>query len=246
MQRLNSLYDEVTGGADGLRQKQQDLVALFEQGRISAEQYAAAMRSVNVEVSALDNTFAGGLQNGFDRIIERANQLGSDVSDLVVGAFDKLTDTLVNFAKTGEFAWRDLFSSIFENLFRLAANQLFAQLLGGLGGGGGAGILGSLFGFNTGGSIMPTGSGSSDSQVVAFRKRPDERVDVLTPEQQAAQNRAGGAGGGGGTTNVTTNVAAVLSESDIASAMDTSEGETTIINVLQRNATTVRQIAGVG
>lgn len=46
-------------------------------------------------------------------------------------------------------------------------------------------------GFSMGGSILPSGSGSTDSQIVTFRKRPDERVDILTPRQQRSQGGVG-------------------------------------------------------
>ena len=50
-------------------------------------------------------------------------------------------------------------------------------------------------GFATGGSFMVGGSGGTDSQLVAFRASPDERVTIETPAQQRA-------GGGGVTVNV--------------------------------------------
>lgn len=197
VERLNSLYEEVTGGADALAQRQRDLQTLFDSGRISAEQFTAAMRNLNVEVSALDNTFSGGLQNGIDRIIARTNDLGSSVSDFVVGAFDSAREAIVNFARTGEFNVREFFGEIFANLLRLATDQLFAQLLGGLfggggaggglfggGGGGGGGFLGGLFGFQNGGSFTVPGNGGIDSQLVAFRATPGETVDVRRPDQQ--------------------------------------------------------------
>lgn len=43
----------------------------------------------------------------------------------------------------------------------------------------------SLFGFANGGSFTVGGSGGIDSQVVAFRATPGERVDVRTPGQQS-------------------------------------------------------------
>lgn len=56
--------------------------------------------------------------------------------------------------------------------------------LGGLFGGGEGGGLGKLFGFADGGSFRVGGSGGTDSQLVAFRASPNERVTVETPEQQ--------------------------------------------------------------
>ncbi len=249
LDRQANLLREINGGQADLVQKEQDLIDLMSSGAISAEQFTEAMRSLNVEVTSLDNTISGGLQNGLARIAERANDLGSAMSDFVVNAFDDATNAIVEFAKTGEFNVRQFFASLAEQLLRIATNQLFSSLLGGLFGGGGfggagggiGGLLGGLFGFQNGGSFNVGGAGGTDSQLVAFRATPGEEVNIRTPGQVAA-----GMGGGGGPTNVnqnTTNVAAVLSPQDITNVLDTSEGETTIINLLQRNATTVQQIA---
>jgi len=70
------------------------------------------------------------------------------------------------------------------------------------GGGGGLGsifgsIAKSLFGFSQGGSILPGGAAKVsgiDSQVVAFRKKPSEQVDIYDPKNQRS---AGGSIRGG-------------------------------------------------
>jgi hypothetical protein len=40
--------------------------------------------------------------------------------------------------------------------------------------------------FASGGSFMVGGTGGTDSQLVAFKASPDERVTIQTPEQQRA------------------------------------------------------------
>ncbi len=98
--------------------------------------------------------------------------------------------------------------------------------------------MGGLLGFENGGSAMVGGSGGPDSQLVQIKATPGERLTVETPSQQRN-------GDGGGTTVVQSppvNVAAVLSPSDITGAFDSDEGETVVINMLQRNASTVRAI----
>jgi len=132
---------------------------------------------------------------------------------------------------------------------KLAAQRLLLSLLGGLFGAPGAGLSGLSQGgsilpsFAGGGSMMPNGPGSTDTQLVAFNKRPDERVDVLTPSQQSAQRNNMNTGGRT-TVNNTTNVAAVISPSDIQGAFDNADGETIVVNMIQRNASTIRQIIG--
>jgi len=247
--RLKALYTEVTGDLDGLIQKQADLNTLFESGAISAEQFAAAMRNINVEVSALDNTFSGGIANGIDQIIARANDLGSTMSDFVVGAFDKASDAIVEFAKTGKFNVREFFSDLFAQLLKLATDQLFASLLGGLFPGGGAGGLfggggggiGGLLGFATGGTAMVGGNGGTDSQLVAFKATPGERVNVETPAQQRAN--------GGGSQPIIVqqappNVVVNVGGQEIADALSGAEGDVFFTSAAERNKKAVKGILG--
>ncbi|PLU83526.1 hypothetical protein BMJ22_04060, partial [Sinorhizobium medicae] len=56
--------------------------------------------------------------------------------------------------------------------------------VGGGGGGGIFGLIGSLFGFANGGSFKVGGAGGADSQIVAFRASPNERVSVTKPGQE--------------------------------------------------------------
>jgi len=52
------------------------------------------------------------------------------------------------------------------------------------GGGGGGGFLSGLFGFANGGDFDVGGSGGTDSQVVAFKASPGERVSVRRPDDR--------------------------------------------------------------
>lgn len=249
LQRRSDLLRRITGDIQGLRTEQSDLVALYQSGQISAEQYSDAMRDLNTQVSALDNTFSGGLANGFDRIAQRAGELGTQVSEFVVGAFDKLTDSIVNFAQTGEFNIRQFFGSLASELLKLATNQLFSSLLnsfgggGGLsslfGGGGGGGFLSSLFGFQNGGSFQVGGSGGADSQLVAFRATPGEMVDIKTPGQRQQ---------GGGDPVVVQQAPPVvnvqITPRDITQALSGSEGDQFFLRAAERNKRAVNGILG--
>jgi TP901 family phage tail tape measure protein len=247
LERRKALLESITGAQVELNLRSEDLALLYESGAISVQQFTEAMRDLNAEVSALDNSFAGGLANGFDRIKQRANELGSTVSNAVVGAFDGLTDAIVNFAKTGELNIKAVFASLAAEMLKIATNQLFAQLLGGLGGGlgggggGGFGGLGKLLGFQNGGSGMVTGAGGTDSSLVAFRATPGERVDISTPGQQRNSGR------GQEPTIVQApapNVMVNISPRDITNALAGSEGDDFIIQGLERNARSARAILG--
>lgn len=243
------VLQEILGPQETLRFTQAALNELFAEGAITLEQYNTKLRETQIAADRAANTLGGGFRAAIASSIQSAGQFGETLGNFVVGAAGKAADAIVEFAKTGQFNIRQFFQDLFAQLLKLAAQRLLLQFIGGFLGIPGAGLMGFSQGgsilpsFAGGGSINPTGPGSTDSQVVAFNKRPDERVDILTPGQQAAQrNNMNGASGG--TTNVqtTTNVAAVLSPSDIVNAFNGSEGETVVVNMIQRNASTVRQI----
>lgn len=135
-----------------------------------------------------------------------------------------LTDALLRGFESGKDSARNLRDTMY-NMFRTLVlrpiieaqmkpiAQAASQAMGGFGGGGILGQLGSLFGggdptgayrslgvsaadfalapYAHGGSFMVGGSGGTDSQVVAFKASPDERVTIETPGQRS------GAGGSG-------------------------------------------------
>jgi len=245
----NDVLQSIIGPREEIMEQQEALNALFDQGRIGIEDYTTAIREMQVAADEASGTMFGGFRAAINSSILSAQELGSALGDIVVGAADSAADAIVEFAKTGKLNIRDFFFDLFAQITKLIAKQLILKALGGLFGGfAGGGSIGPSagLGFAGGGSINPTGPGSTDSQIVNFAKRPDERVDILTPGQQAAQ-RNNMNGGGGGQTVVQSppvNVAAVLSPSDITNAFDNADGETVVINILSRNASTVRQLVG--
>lgn len=252
---LNSLraaetQSEVLQGIIGPREEiisqQEALNSLFEQGAIGMADYTLAIREMQTAADEASGTLAGGFRSSISGAIMSAQELGSALGDIVVGAADRAADAIVEFAKTGKFNMKSFFADLFADITKLIAKQLILKALGfafgvpisGATGGGGG------LGFSSGGSILPTGPGSTDSQVVSFAKRPDERVDILTPGQQNAQKH----GKGESTTTVVqsppVNIAAVLSPSDIIGSFDNDEGETMIINILQKNSSKVKSVLG--
>jgi len=243
------VLQSIIGPREEIKEQQEALNALFDQGRIGIEDYTTAIREMQVAADEASGTMFGGFRASINSAIMSAQELGSALGDIVVGAADSAADAIVEFAKTGKLNVREFFFDLFAQITKLIAKQLILKALGGLFGGfAGGGSIGpsSGLGFAGGGSINPTGPGSTDSQIVQFAKRPDERVDILTPGQQQAQ-RNNMQGQGGGQTVVQSppvNVAAVLSPSDITNAFDNADGETVVINILSRNASTVRQLVG--
>lgn len=109
--------------------------------------------------------------------------MGKSVSSTLADGFKDIFKSVV----TGSGSAMDAVGRLLGKLGDLFLDQAFNLLIGGFGGGGGGGGLfagiGKLFGFARGGTIMPGGSGGIDSQLVTFRKSPNERVDITKPGQ---------------------------------------------------------------
>jgi hypothetical protein len=80
----------------------------------------------------------------------------------------------------GTQSWSDALKNLAADLLKMGANTIFRSLFGG--GGGGFSFAG-LPGFASGGSFNVGGSGGTDSQLVAFKASPNERVSVTKPGQ---------------------------------------------------------------
>ena len=120
-----------------------------------------------------------GLGEGMESMAGNVQSIGESIAQTVASSFKGLIDG----SKTVKDVLKDLLSQLSSVLMNNAFKSLFS--LGGGGGGGGffKSLFGGLLGFSRGGTILPGGSGGIDSQLVAFRKSPNERVDITKPGQ---------------------------------------------------------------
>jgi len=238
-----SILEEIRGPQEALQFGQAALNQLFEEGAISLDHYNSKLRELQINADKAANTIGGGFRAAIAGAIQSAGQFGETLGNFIVGAAGRAADAIVEFAQTGKLNIRAFFADLFAQLLKLAAQRLLLSFLGGFLGIPGASLAGGGLGFATGGSILPSGPGSTDSQIVTFAKRPDERVDILTPGQQQAQKN--GEDRNNGTTIVQSppvNIVALLNPSDIINVFNDG-GDAQIINILQRNSSTVKQIA---
>lgn len=233
------ILEEINGPQDRLRIGQQALNELLAQGAINMEIYNTKLREMQIAADQASGTLAGSFRAAIASSIMSAAQLGDALGNWVVGAANSAADAIVNFAQTGEFNVKQFFNQLFAQLLKLAAQQILLRLLGGLFGipvGGMSGGGSILPGFAGGGSIAPVGPGSTDSQIVAFKKRPDERVDILTPGQQASQRKRMQKGGSEGASapQINQKIVNVFDPSIVGEYLKTADGETTFVNLMNR------------
>lgn len=171
------------------------LTTLNQQGYLATDDLNRALFSARFEYlsgEAALNSFGEEAEDTFSQMKQFADTLKSSFQS----AFDA--------ALEGSFSLQDslrgLLSQVTSQAFSRALDLLFRPsqanpIYGDDGGGLLTRILGGLLpGFARGGTIFPGGSGGIDSQIVAFRKSPNERVDITKPGQKLIS---------GGGTNVT-------------------------------------------
>ena len=139
------------------------------------------------------NNIVLGLNNGMDELRGDTQSLAGSIGSTISSAFQGVID--------GSKSVGDALKDLLKQLASTWANNAFQALFGmgggaGSGGGGGifgglGGLFGKLFDFARGGTIMPGGSGGIDSQLVAFRKSPNERVDITKPGQTLTRGEGG-------------------------------------------------------
>ncbi|MDI7865047.1 phage tail tape measure protein [Rhizobiaceae bacterium n13] len=124
-----------------------------------------------------------GLQNGMGSVDVKAGV--TETANSIENAFQGIGSSIGE-ALAGTKKWSDVLKEVLNSVLQIA----FSGFGGGGAGGGGGGfggflssIFGGLFGFARGGTILPGGGGGIDSQLVAFRKSPNERVDITKPGQ---------------------------------------------------------------
>jgi hypothetical protein len=93
-------------------------------------------------------------------------------------------------------------------------------------------------GYQTGGSFRVGGSGSADSQLVAFRASPNETVSVRTPSQQATADRPlAPAQTDGGTSKIF-----VTDPNMVEDYLNSDASDRSLVNAIERNSSQLSQL----
>ncbi|RWF69554.1 MAG: phage tail tape measure protein [Mesorhizobium sp.] len=139
-----------------------------------------ATDTANQAVAASKDAWAG-----MREVTEEASKTG----DGMAGIFKSLGSSIAGLIK-GTTDWKDVLADIGSQLVQMSLQNVFGNATGGAGGFFSS-LFGGLLGFARGGTIMPGGAGGIDSQLVAFRKSPNERVDISKPGQTVGNGRFG-------------------------------------------------------
>jgi lambda family phage tail tape measure protein len=228
LQGLQQVLDEIRGPMDAYAQRVSQLERLQTDGAITTAQFRTEMRKAREEY---ERSFEGQdpWRDGLDALIKQATDVAGAIEAAFTNTFKSIEDGLVELATKGTFSWHKMVESMLSDLTRL----LFRQALAGIGRAAGLPIPA----FATGGSFMVGGRGGTDSQVVAFRASPNERVTVQNPSQTRQDARRAGGGGGAG---MSVRVVNVNDPNQPIARMDSPDGERLILNTVVQNMDMIR------
>lgn len=176
----------IQGLWDGLKSKMaavKDSLTGFTAGVVDTVKSKLGIHSPSKVMREVGVNIMQGLSDGMGSQAGNVAGGATSIADDIAGAFSNIGSSIGE-AINGTKKWSDVLKDVLRQLSQVVLSKL--NLGGGSAGGGGFGgflssLFGSLLGFAQGGSIMPGGAGGIDSQVVAFRKSPSERVDIYDP-----------------------------------------------------------------
>lgn len=186
--------------ADMLKEMNAEGARIYEATRTPLEQYQAAIARLNELLAAgainqdTYNRAVAQAQDAFEqaKLAGRgAESVFQQIGQSVTQAFSSAFQGLIDGSKKVKDVLKDLLSQLASMAMNRAFQSLFSNIFGGGSSGGDpwAGL--RIPGFASGGTILPGGAGGIDSQLVMFRKSPNERVDITKP----GQSLTGGHGG---------------------------------------------------
>lgn len=263
------ILDEIRGPQIERERVMRGLNKLYEEGTISIAEYTAQLKKMG-EVS--EGTTKRGFKDSLSEAIERTKSMGAYFGDLlfgVGGALDKLTNRIVEFVKTGTFSLRSFFteiaSTVLSTMLKLLTLQALSSTLGiPLGGGFGqaaTGVatsaavaraaapaaatssalpfvplgIGALLG---GAAMMSMGSREgSGSAIHEGRNNSLLQSGSSILRGEAGPGQAAGRGGD-------VRIVNVIDPKETLAAISTSDGEKSILNVIGRNRSTVKNLIG--
>lgn len=182
--------DDAEAYADGFFARQEEEWSDRWSEVAGAESAAPVAGPGRMDLKAIPESFGGGFARGMDQIKENLltiGEMGAAVAGDLATRFGDAFSAVVTGTKSAGEAFKQFAGMVLQNLV-----GMFAQRMA-------MGAMASAFGFMgfaEGGSFNVRGTGGTDSQLVAFRATPGERVDVTPP------GKAGPGGGSGGAVTV--------------------------------------------
>ncbi|MHA6641351.1 phage tail tape measure protein [Mesorhizobium sp. A623] len=191
--KMGAVKDSLTGYATGLVDSVKSTLGIQSPSRVMHEVGTNIMQGLGLGMEAQKGYVIGVAKSTADQAVSTTKdawaglrEVSKDTSDSFGSMFQSVGSSIGEAIK-GTKKWSDVLEDVLGQLAQVALSKM--NIGGGVGGGGGfggliSGLFGSLLGFANGGSFQVGGSGGIDSQVVAFRASPTERVSITKPGQE--------------------------------------------------------------
>ena len=178
-------------------------------------------------------------QKEMDELKNAAKRLGNELKTTLTQGFNSALDGLIDFTLTGKHSFEDLARSVADSVAKIVAKMLLLEgvkAIFGVGEGNDFGnfLTGLISGNHAaGGNFLVGGTGTTDSQLVAFRATPGERVTV-TPRGETARATAPNV-------NVPVKVVIVSDQREaIREQMRSADGERVVVEHIVHNSAKIR------
>lgn len=243
------ILDDLVGAQEQLNLGTEALNNLLEQGIITIDQYNAKLRELQLASLETDRSFESGIERGLLRIQDNITDVASVTENLLVNAFNAAEEALVQFVQTGELDIKSFVESVLADLTKLLLRLALIELFKGGAGGVGLGLLG--LGAIGGAGALAGGAGGGLGDILGLQQGG--------PAPAGRPRLVGEAGPeifvptGSGTVvpmapqappQVNVQVVNVTDPNEISSALNTSQGENAIINVIRRHRRSIRTVLG--
>ncbi|AWC25450.1 phage tail tape measure protein, TP901 family, core region [Aminobacter sp. MSH1] len=180
------IMDGLWQGIKGKFAQVKDGIAGFASGLVDSVKSTLGIHSPSRVMYEVGTNVMQGLSDGMTSMQGGISNIAGSIGSTISSAFQGVID--------GTKSVKEAISDVMKSLTSMMLDASFKMLIGAIFGGGGGGLdpwAGlRLPGFARGGSILPGGAGGIDSQVVAFRKSPNERVDITKPGQRLSSGGA--------------------------------------------------------
>lgn len=189
LEAQKQLLEDIKKPAQDYALQTSALSELLAQGAITADEFAVKLRDVSIQFLSTQTDWLSGAQRAMLTLEKEYEDLAKGIETTITNAFKGAEDAIVNFATTGKLDFKSFANSIISDMIRMAVRASIMKPLLNMVGQWVPGLTAAapaapgVPNYATGGDFVVGGRGGVDSQMVAFRASPGERVSITRPGQ---------------------------------------------------------------
>ena len=122
------VLESIIGPREEIKEQQEALNALFEQGRIGIDDYTNSLREMQSAADKASGTMGGGFRSAIADSIQSVSDFGSALGGVLVNAAGNAADAIVEFAQTGKLNIKAFFADLVRSASETGCSAHPAQL----------------------------------------------------------------------------------------------------------------------